>query len=67
MAVFELLVAAYLIVSIIALIMTYREQAKIGLSRPLQCLIGFAACTLWPLPLLAMLANKAIRMTVQRF
>lgn len=42
----------YLLVSLIALALTYREQRRNGICSPLFRMIGFGLCTIWPVTFL---------------
>ncbi|WP_283180208.1 hypothetical protein [Gemmobacter sp. 24YEA27] len=45
---FQGAVVLYLLISLIALALTYREQRRNGISSPLFRMMGFALCTIWP-------------------
>lgn len=48
---FQLAFVVYLLVSGIAITLTYREQQSSGISSPLFRLIGFSLCAIWPFTL----------------
>ena len=51
MDIWQLVVAVYILITAIALTMTWREQVHTGRRSPLMNAIGILACTLWPLAL----------------
>ncbi|VDC33975.1 hypothetical protein [Pseudogemmobacter humi] len=51
---FQVIVLGYLLVSLIAITLTYREQKRNGISSPLFRVIGFALCTIWPVALVVL-------------
>lgn len=55
MDIWTLIVTAYILVSIAALIMTYREQKRKNVKSPLFSLIGYFLCTVWPVTVAAIL------------
>jgi len=51
MNIWQLVVAVYSLVTVMALTMTWREQVRTGRRSPLMSVLGILACTLWPLAL----------------
>jgi cytochrome c oxidase assembly factor CtaG len=49
MTVWTFLLVLYVASTIAAVVMTYREQRRTTLVSPLYRLIGYLACTVWPL------------------
>ncbi|SED90503.1 hypothetical protein [Rhodobacter sp. 24-YEA-8] len=45
---FQGAIVLYLLISLIALALTYREQQSSGISSPLFRMIGFTLCAIWP-------------------
>lgn len=55
----DVVIASYAVVALFALAMTWQEQRRVEAGR-LSRLVGLVACTLWPLPLTAMIAAKML-------
>ena len=51
MDVWQLVVVVYILITAVALIMSWREQVRTGRRSPLMNALGILACTLWPLAL----------------
>ena len=51
MDIWQLVVAVYVLITAVALTMTWREQVRTGRRSPLMNAIGILVCTLWPLAL----------------
>ena len=51
MDIWQLVVAVYILITAMALTMTWREQVRTGRRSPLMSVLGILACTLWPLAL----------------
>lgn len=43
-----ILIAAYVLSAVIAVVMTYREQQRRGERSPVYSVIGYLLCTIWP-------------------
>jgi hypothetical protein len=52
---------AYLIVTVFAVAMTYREQRQIGQKSVVYNVIGYVACTFWPLVVAVILMSLRLR------
>lgn len=62
MDIWQLGVLAYILITAVALTLTWREQVRTGRRSPLMNALGFLACTLWPLAMAVFLV--AIRRRV---
>lgn len=49
MDIWQLGVLAYVLITLVALTLTWREQVRTGRRSPLMNALGILACTLWPL------------------
>jgi len=49
---FEAVMAAYVVLTLAAIRLTYLEQMRSGVDSPLFRVIGFLLCAAWPLTLL---------------
>ncbi len=53
------MLALYVATTVMALVMTYREQRRMDRARPGYTLIGYIACTVWPLVAVVFLVSRA--------
>ena len=53
------LLMLYAATTALALTMTYREQRQRGQARPAYAVIGYMACTVWPLMAMVFLVSRA--------
>ena len=61
MTIIELGLAAYALITLFAFIMTYLEQRRTGQRTPIFNLIGYAACTVWPVVIAVVILTKSMR------
>ena len=59
MTLWTFMLALYVATTVMALVMTYREQRRMDRARPGYTLIGYIACTVWPLVAVVFLVSRA--------
>ena len=55
----EILVIAYVVMTVIALTMTKMERVHSGITSKRSQALGFAACTFWPVMVMVLVIVKA--------
>ena len=60
MDLWTIFVALYVVSSVFAITMTYREQKRRGHKTPVFALIGYLLCTVWPLVVAAILVFSSL-------
>lgn len=68
MDMWQLGVLAYVLIILIALTLTWREQARTGRRQPLMNALGIlACCTLWPLAMAVFLPTAVLPLVLTHF